>query len=131
MTGFTKLEAAVLHLVCETDAKQLTTDQRQILKTQLTTATVVERDNTGHGFYTMFEMDRNAVPRLESVSMIDAPSMSMEGMGDGNIVGFILWAEDGYPTTLEGFQYGDLAGQTVDLHDYDLFELRFTESSWG
>jgi hypothetical protein len=131
MTAFTNLEAAVLQLVCETDAVQLSVDQRQVLKAQLRTAKVIDRDNTGHGFYTTFEVDRNAAPRLEGVNMIDAPSMIMEGLGQGNSLGFILWAEDGYPTTLEGFQNGDLTGQTVDLHNYDLTELRSTESSWG
>jgi len=129
MTAFTNLEAAVLRLVCETDA-YLTADQRQVLKSQLTTATVIDRDNTGHGFYTTFEVDRNTAPKLEGVNMIDAPNMTMEGLGNGNSMGFILWAEDGYPTTLEGFQYGDLAGQTVDLHNHDLTELRFSKSSW-
>lgn len=129
MTAFTNLEPAVLRLVCEIDA-YLTADQRQVLKSQLTTATVIDRHNTGHGFYTTFEVDRNTAPKLESVNMIDAPNMTMEGLGNGNSMGFILWAEDGYPTTLEGYQYGDLAGQTVDLHNHDLAELRFSKSSW-
>ena len=131
MIAFTKLEAAVLDLVCKTDGRQLSVDDRRVLSTFLSTAKLVERDNTGHGFYTVFEVDRRAAARLENLSMIDAPTMNMVGLGDGNCLGFILWAEDGYPTTPEGFQYGDLAGETVDLHNFDLTELRFTESSWG
>ncbi|MFN3931795.1 MAG: hypothetical protein ACK4JY_08615 [Brevundimonas sp.] len=131
MTAFTNLETAVLALICETDGRQLAPDQRQLLKSHLATAHVVERDNTGHGFYTTFEVDRSATPKLETISMIDAPNMIMEGLGEENALGFILWAEDGYPTTLEGFQYGDRAGQTVDLHDYDQTKLRFRETSWS
>lgn len=130
MTAFTNLETAVLSLVCETDGKQLSRDQRQLLQLLLTTAKVTERDNTGHGFYTTFEVDR-ALPKLEGVGMIDAPSMKMDGLGEGSILGFILWAEDGYPATLEGFQCGDETGRNVDLHDYDLGGLRSIESAWN
>ena len=129
MTEFTNLEAAVLSLVCETDGKQLSRGQRQLLQTLLATAKVTERDNAGHGFYTTFEVDL-ALPKLEGLGMIDAPSMKMDGLGDGTIMGFILWAEDGYPTTLEGFQCGDDAGKDVDLHEYDLGQLRAIESDW-
>ena len=129
MTEFTNLEAAVLSLVCETDGKQLSPDQRELLQKLLTTAKVTARDNTGHGFYTTFEVDR-ALPKLEGIGMIDAPSMKMHGLGDGTIMGFILWAEDGHPTTLEGFQCGDDTGQNVDLHDYDLAGLRSIETAW-
>ena len=129
MTEFTNLEAAVISLVCETDGKQLSRDQRQFLRTLLTTAKVTKRDNTGHGFYTTFEVDR-ALPKLEGIGRIDAPSMKMDGLGDETILGFILWAEDGYPTTLEGFQCGDRTGRNVDLHDYDLGGLRSVEGAW-
>lgn len=130
MTTFTKLEAAVLKLVCETEGKQLSASQRELLAAHLATAKVVKRDNTGHGFYTTFEVDHGPVPRLECLNMIDAPTVSMVGLGEDNSLGFILWAEDGYPTTLEGYQNGDVAGGTVDLLDYDLAELRFSGASW-
>lgn len=130
MTAFTKLEAAVLKLVCETEGKQLSTNQRDLLAAHLATAKVVKRDNTGHGFYTTFEVDHGLVPRLECLNMIDAPTMNMVGLGEDNSLGFILWAEDGYPTTLEGYQNGDVAGGTVDLLGFDLAELRFSGASW-
>jgi hypothetical protein len=129
MTGFTNLETAVLSLVCETEGKQLSGDQRHLLQSLLTTARVTERINTGHGFYTNFEVDRT-LSKLEGLGMIDAPSMKMEALGDETIMGFILWAKDGYPTTLEGFQCGDRTGTDVDLHEYDLGQLRAIETSW-
>lgn len=119
---FTSLETAVLRLLCRTEGGQLGREQREALARQLATAVVVDRDNTGHGFYTKFEVDRSAADRLVGVSMMDAPTIPMEGLGEGNSLGFIFWAADGYEWTLEGFQYGDLAGQTVDLNDYDLYE---------
>lgn len=129
MMKFTSLETAVLRLLVETESGQLGPEQRKALARQLATAVVVDRDNTGHGFYTKFEVDRTAVHRLAGVSMIDAPTMAMKGLGEGNSLGFILWAEDGYASTLEGFQYGDVSGQTVDLIDYDLYDLRYVQSS--
>lgn len=50
----------------------------------------------------------------------------MLAMGDGMIMGFILWCENGYPQSLEGFQYGDAKGDTVDLKTYDLATLMFS-----
>ena len=129
MTGFTSLEKAVLESVCDTDGRQLSPTERQIVRAQLATVTDVARDNTGHGFYTSFQVDR-AAPRLGPHSMIDAPMVEMIGLGEGNSLGFILWAEDGYVTTLEGFQNGDLAGETVDLNLFDLAELQFGSPSW-
>jgi len=59
--------------------------------------------------------------------IIDGPSARMLDMGDDAVMGFILWCSQRGPETLEGFQYGDAAGNTVDLHTFDLEMLRFSE----
>jgi len=124
MSPFTSLETYALRLICEAGV-QFTAGQRAALWALLNTAKLVERENTGHGFYTAFQVDRTLGSPLGDVSMIDVPSVALVGLGEGNRMDFILWAEGGFPSTLEGFQHGDLAGQTVDLRKVDLAALQF------
>ncbi|WP_296818913.1 hypothetical protein [Brevundimonas sp.] len=124
MLPFTPLETHALRFICEAGV-QLTAAQREALWTLLNTASLVERENTGHGFYTAFQVDRTLGSPLGDVSMINGPSVALVGHGEGNRMDFILWAEGGFPSTLEGFQHGDLAGETVDLRQVDLAALQF------
>lgn len=124
MPPFTPLETHALRLICEAGV-QLTAAQGEALWALLKTARLVERENTGHGFYTAFEVDRTIGSPLDDVSLIDGPSVALVGLGEGNRMDFILWAQGGYPSTLEGFQHGDLAGGTVDLREVDLAALQF------
>ncbi|WP_157982018.1 hypothetical protein [Oceanicella sp. SM1341] len=125
MTELTPLEAAVFHHICETDTARLSADQRGTLRAQLATARVVDRDNTGHGFYTTIEVDRSAAPKWDGERLAHGPAVRMHGLGEGNMLGFILWLEHGYAHVLEAFQYGDRTGQTVNLREHDLSRLRF------
>lgn len=124
MPPFTPLETHALRLICEAGV-QLTAAQGEALWALLKTARLVERENTGHGFYTAFEVDRTIGSSLDDVSLIDGPSVALVGLGEGNRMDFILWAQGGYPSTLEGFQHGDLAGGTVALREVDLAALQF------
>ena len=117
MTGFTSLEIAVLAAI---------SSSQNPLSALLDTADVTERKNTGHGFYTSFSVDRRLPPSQTPHRLINGPIAHMNNMGDGMIMGFILWFEDGYPDCLEGFQYSDTQGNTVDLKSYDLICLSFT-----
>jgi hypothetical protein len=117
MTGFTSLEIAVLTAI---------TSGHAALGTLLDTANVTERENTGHGFYTSFSVDRRLPPVQTPHRLINGPVAHMNNMGDGMIMGFILWLENGYPDCLEGFQYSDNQGNTVDLETRDLTTLSFT-----
>ena len=118
MIGFTSLEIAVLAAICE--------GQPAAMRDFIETAEVTDRENNGHGFYTLFSVDR-ARPALQMpLRMINGPDAHMNDMGDGMTMGFILWLDHGYPNCLEGFQFGDATGETVDLKQYDLHALTFT-----
>ena len=98
------------------------------LREALSKALVISRDNTGHGFYTAF---RTTAPQDGAwVHMIDGPCARMLDMGEDAVMGFILWCSERGPTTLEGFQFGDSAGDTVDLRTRDLGALRFSEIAY-
>ncbi|MGN6208640.1 hypothetical protein [Asticcacaulis sp.] len=118
MIGFTSLEIAVLAAICD--------GQVPSLSALLDSAEVTERENTGHGFYTSFSVDHEQPPVPISNRLLDGLIAHMSDMGEGMIMGFILWLEDGYPDCLEGFQYSDNQGNTVDLKTYDLTVLAFT-----
>lgn len=60
MPPFTPLETHALLLICEAGV-QLTAAQGEALWALLKTARLVERENTGHGFYTAFEVDRTVL----------------------------------------------------------------------
>lgn len=62
--------------------------------------------------------------------MIDGPCARMLDMGDDALMGFILWCSERGPETLEGFQFGDAEGETVDLKTRHLGALRFSEISY-
>jgi hypothetical protein len=118
MLEFTGLEQAVFTSVC--DGQQGIADQ---LRKLLATARLSERDNTGHGFYTSFEVDR-AAPAIDwPLRMIDGPNVEVDVGGETLLMGFILWLEDGYPNCLEGFQYGTPAGDDIDLKSTDLRDI--------
>ncbi|MCR6658573.1 MAG: hypothetical protein NVV72_04225 [Asticcacaulis sp.] len=119
MTAFTSLEIAVLAAICNSQVPSL--------RALLDTAQMTERENTGHGFYTSFSIDRRLPPVQTPHRLINGPVAHMNNMGEGMIMGFILWLEDGYPECLEGFQYGDSLGNTIDLKARDLTTLTFTQ----
>ncbi|MFT4074264.1 MAG: hypothetical protein QM647_01950 [Asticcacaulis sp.] len=116
MTGFTSLEIAVLTAISSGHAA---------LGALLDTAQITERENTGHGFYTSFSVDRHISALQMPDRQLNGPNAYMNDMGAGMLMGFILWFEDGYPDCLEGFQYSDSQGNTVDLKTRDLTTLTF------
>ena len=118
MTSFTVLESAVLRKICERSPA------RGALEQLLSTASVTDRENTGHGFNTRFELD----PRLPSVPSLEDPILGGAALLNdiGVLMGFLLWSKDGRPHCLEGFQYGDRDGATVDLKNLNLEALRYS-----
>lgn len=117
---FTHLERSILDVICAVERPDMPT-----LREVLTTAVVVSRENTGHGFYTHFRTSASTGGRW--IRMIDGPSASMVDMGIDAVMGFILWCSEIGPTTLEGYQLGDAAGNTVDLATRELDTLQFSE----
>jgi hypothetical protein len=118
-TTFTPLEAAVLDATC-----QDYDEYGVLLRALLASARIASRENTGHGFYTEIEVRRDLPPVHPDCAQMECPIGHMLDMGEGMLMGFLLWLDHGYPTTLEGFQYGDKTGATVDLKRYDLASLR-------
>lgn len=120
---FTQLERSVLDAIFAVQRPDMPT-----LHDVLTTAVVVSRENTGHGFFTHFRTSASTGRRW--VRMIDGPSASMVDMGIDAVMGFILWCSELGPTTLEGYQLGDAAGNTVDLATRELDALQFSEITY-
>ncbi|ACB93996.1 hypothetical protein [Beijerinckia indica] len=118
MAEFTKLEHAVFASICEAQ-----TEISDALRTLLLNVRITQRDNTGHGFYTSFEVDRSHPPIQFPKRWIDWPDAEVMVGNRVLLMGFILWLEDGYPKCLEGFQYGTKSGESIDLHREDLGAL--------
>ena len=117
---FTDLERAVLNAICDAQPGIAKT-----LRELLTTARLSERDNTGHGFYTAFDVDKSAQPLDVPQRLLDGPNGAVT-IGDATLLmGFILWLEDGYPSCLEGFQYCTPDGGSIDLKTVDLNGIRW------
>jgi hypothetical protein len=121
---FTHLEKSVLDAICDAQSSALPG-----LAEVLSTAVVVSRENTGHGFYTNFRA-ASGTYQLTWPRPIAGPNARMIGLGDDARMGFLLWCSEDEPNSLEGFQYGDTNGQTVDLKALDLASLRFSELEW-
>ncbi|WP_428156442.1 hypothetical protein [Brevundimonas sp.] len=120
MSEFTELERTVLAIICD--------DQPGIgeaLRKLLSAARISERDNTGHGFYTSFDVGKDKPPVAWPERMLDGPDGEVSVGGETLLMGFILWLEDGYPDCLEGFQYGTTAGDDIDLKVVDLTSIRW------
>lgn len=123
MLTLTHLERSVLDAICMVERPSM-----PALRDVLSTAFVASRENTGHGFYT--ELQITAPHDGRWMQMIGGPCARMLDMGDDAVMGFILWCSEQGPTTLEGFQLGDAAGDTVDLTTRDLAKLRCSEIAY-
>jgi hypothetical protein len=98
MEGFSALEQQMMTEMARADR------ERRIMEQQLEAARVVERDYTGHGFFTKI-----SVP--DEVPCLDRGRWKLEDMPHGfahhpSLPGgasFILWIREGRVVTLEGF----------------------------
>ncbi len=120
MREFTELERAVLDAICEGQS-----EMADGLRKLLATAQLTERDNTGHGFYTSFEVDKSTPPLELPERLLDGPNGEVAVGGETLLMGFILWCDDGYPNCLEGFQYGTRDGGNIDLKTMNLSSVRW------
>ena len=112
MTGFTALETAVLRAIFSE-----TPELRNSLESQFQTATVIERENSGAGFFTTMATrgDTDSVSSLTPLGREVAARIA--GLDHG--MGFKLFLEDGRLRTLEGFTYGE------STRDLDFEQLTF------
>jgi hypothetical protein len=100
MSNFTELERAVLHAIFSE-----TPEIQDALERQFEAAEVVERENTGVGFFTQIVV-RADVPRVSSQSPLGREvGAKVDGLDHG--MGFILFMKEGRMQTLEGFTYSD------------------------
>lgn len=121
MLTFTDLEQSVIDAIC--DAQR---DTLAGLTEFMSSAEVLSRENTGHGFYTYFRA-APLDPHCVWPHPISGPNAKMIGLGEDALMGFLLWCSTGEPSVLEGFQYGDVTGETVDLKTFDLTTLSFSQ----
>jgi hypothetical protein len=113
-SGFTRLEDSVLNAICEmypadTDA----------LSAQLLTTTVRSRENSGAGFFTTFDVERDSSVAIEGERLRNGPAAKIDGLQHG--MGFILWLKEGYAECLEGYAYAESTIE-IDLEQI-VFEL--------
>ncbi|MGQ2990784.1 MAG: hypothetical protein ACT6RD_06040 [Brevundimonas sp.] len=120
MLEFTALEQAVFKATCEAQP-EIAASLGKLLKT----ARVLDRENTGHGFYTSFDADRSKAPLEWPSTIVDGPDAEVEVCGEALFMGFILSLKDGYPAYLEGFQYCTPSGGHIDLKSAGLEGIKW------
>ena len=111
---FTSLERAVLRAICE---KYF--EDGVALETQLSTATVISRENTGAGFYTQIVVQRDSVVSVGGERLRRGPAATVEGLERG--MGFVLWLKEGFADCLEGYCYDEsTTGVEFDRVNFEL-----------
>jgi hypothetical protein len=75
-------------------------DGMEVPRAQFAAASVVKRDYTGVGFYTMISVPSSVPPMADSEELREA---LLAGAGGSPGVLFILWTHDGYLVCLEGY----------------------------
>lgn len=118
MGVLTTLECAVFAMIGEDHR-----DTADRLSQLIASANVTMRENTGHGFYTRFEVDRGRPPVHQGQGPVSGPNLDVQVGGEVLMMGFLLWLTDDYPSCLEGFQYCTRAGDQLDLKQEDLNAL--------
>jgi hypothetical protein len=98
-SDFSELERAVLSAICEIHSAD-----RAAIEAQLSTATLLGRENTGCGFFTYIETERRAVVAIVGERFRHGPQVKVNGLEHG--LGFVLWLKEGFVSCLEGYSYG-------------------------
>ncbi len=96
-SALTKLELAVIAEV----AKQLTPIDRAALQAQTTCLTVRDREHTGGGFFTYFDLKAEAAAPINTDTKECYVKAKIQGLKFG--LGFILWLKEGRLDCLEGY----------------------------
>jgi hypothetical protein len=99
-SDFTTLEQAVLAEIWD-----MYSADRVALEAQLSTATLLSRENTGAGFFTRFSVDRASSTAIGGERLRAGPQAKIDGLEHG--MGFILWLKEGYADCLEGYSYAE------------------------
>ena len=112
MLGLTKLERAVLDKQLEGNHPTL-----GALRIQASSARVLERQETGAGFFCEFEVDANT-PTVNGDFQITDVHAKVSGLDHG--VGFVLFIRSGRLSMLEGFTFDEPWPQRIGT-----FELKY------
>ena len=80
---FTALERAVLDAICE-----MYSSDREILEAQLSTATLINRENSGTGFYTRFKVERSFSAATKGERLRAGPETKIDGLKHGRASSF-------------------------------------------
>ena len=98
---FEKFESEIMeHIIAEDPAIS------HILENQYKSAKITNRDFTGRGFFTKFEVCDKSLKLLDNPNCIlGITQAKMEGLKYG--VGFILFVKDGLISTLECYTYDE------------------------
>ena len=93
----------------------------QILRKQLALAEVVQRVNTGVGFYIRFGLPQN-VERLTNRQRITLGDVNadVEGLNFG--IGFVLFISDGALEMLEGYTYDERWPDEIKRYDLNYID---------
>jgi hypothetical protein len=120
MGAFTPLELQILEAICV--ARE---EDGGVLASILASADVRDREITGPGFFTYFDVPRGIPSPYRGWKIIYGPGAEVEMGGEEALMSFMLWVEDDWPACLEGYQYTD-----VDLKDHRLSDLRARRVGW-
>ncbi|MFP1132127.1 hypothetical protein [Asticcacaulis sp. W401b] len=97
---FTPFESYVLQeLASEFESHE------HVFREQLRHAQVIDRINTGAGFYTRVKIEPSSCPALsyrQQGSHFDVADVE-------HGIGIVLWGDEGYLDTIEGYTYGDVS----------------------
>jgi hypothetical protein len=97
--ALTTLERTVMEMLLAGDDPEL-----QLLRTQYASAGVAKREMSGVGFFTSFSVD-HSLPGVTRPMWIQDVMAEATGVSDS--IRFILWVNDGFIDTLEGWSSGD------------------------
>jgi len=92
---------------------------RATLECQISSATILKRENTGAGFYTYCAVDRTSNAPVEGLNLRHGPMAKIDGLDHG--MGFILWLKDGYLDCLEGYSYEE--NTTAVVLEHAVFDM--------
>ena len=95
--AFTDFEMSALKAI-----SALFGDEAERFLVQLRASKVVDRINTAHGFYTRVSVDRSLCQPMS----LDQKGGSFEVEGIQHGIGVLLWGDDGFLETIEGYSYG-------------------------
>ncbi len=87
--------------------------QHPALVPQVAAATVLERENTGVGFFTRLAVDRSAAAAIDSDRVLGDVWLDIEGFVYP--MTFMVFMEDGFVSCLEGATLGE-ATDRIDLY---------------